>query len=166
MITKLNGSASADVGGVTTGYTFTWFKGQNTSASNSIANTSTVSGLSQGIYTVLATDNVTGCSDTDEVTINTTIVIPTLSATEVDVTHCTPYDGSATASVSSGVVTDYIFSWYKGSSVKTSTDFSDTDNVLDNLSPGVYTVSAFNSKTNCQAAPISVTVLINLLLLV
>lgn len=154
-----NGSASAMVGGTTTGYTFTWFSGQNTLPANQVATTSTATGLQQGIYTVLATDNATGCTDTDEVTINNAIVTPSLTATAVDVTHCTPYDGSVTANVSAGVPSDYTFSWYKGSSTKPTTDFPDTDNVLNQLLAGQITVSAINTTLKCQAAPITITVL-------
>src|SRR6185295_18276768 len=55
--TAPNGSASANVGGATVGYSFAWFTGQNTLAANKIAATSSVSNLTNGVYTVLATDN-------------------------------------------------------------------------------------------------------------
>ena len=157
--TTPNGAASASVSGTTTGYNFVWFSGQNTLPANQVATTSAATGLQQGIYTVQATDITTGCTDTDEVTIKNAIVTPTLSATKVDVTHCTPYDGKITASVSTGVPADYTFSWYNGSSMKASTDYTDTDNILDNVVPGTYTVSAINTLLKCQAAAITVTVL-------
>jgi hypothetical protein len=158
-LTSPTGSAKADVSGATTGYTFKWYIGQDTLPANKIATSSTATGLAQGIYTVKAQDITTGCSDTDEVTINTAVVTPTLSATKVDVTHCLPYDGKITASVSTGVPTDYTFSWYNGSSVKASPDYPDTDNVLDNIFAGTYTVSAISTINKCQAAAITVTIL-------
>lgn len=154
-----NGSASANVGGATSGFSFAWFRGQNTFAANQVATTSTATGLQQGIYTVLATSNATGCTDTDEVTIGNAIVTPSLTATAVDVTHCTPYDGSVTANVSVGVPADYTFSWYKGSSTKSTPDFPDTDNVLDQLLAGIYTVAAVNNASKCLAAAVTITVL-------
>lgn len=154
-----NGSASANVSGSTAGYSFAWFKGQNTLAANQVATTSTATGLQQGIYTVQATDNTTGCTDTDEVTINNAIVTPSLLGTAANVTHCTPYDGSITANVSTGAVANYIFSWYNGSTVKSSPDYPDTDNVLDKLKPGVYTVTAIHATLKCSAAPITLSVL-------
>ncbi len=154
-----NGSATASVGGVTAGYSFAWFSGQNTLAANQIATTFSVAGLQQGIYTVQATDNVSGCMDTDEVTINNNIVTPTLSATTVDEAHCVPLDGQVTASVSTGVPSDYTFSWYNGSAVKASPDYPTTTNILSSLAAGTYTVSAVNTLLKCQATAITVTVL-------
>ncbi len=156
---NLNGSASASVGGATSGYSFAWFKGQNTLPVNLVASTSTATSLAQGIYTVQATDNTTGCTDTDEVTINNAIVTPSLTATTLDVTHCTPYDGSITASISTGLPSDYTFSWYNGSAVKASPDYPDTDNVLDKLLAGKFTITAINTTLKCVAAPITITVL-------
>src|SRR5690606_30461610 len=73
-----NGSASANVAGTTTGYTFEWFKGQNTLPANRVATASTANGLAAGIYTVKVTDDVTGCTDTEEVTVTNNIVIPSI----------------------------------------------------------------------------------------
>ncbi|HJW27976.1 MAG TPA: hypothetical protein VJ508_01870, partial [Saprospiraceae bacterium] len=157
--TSPNGAASATVGGGVTGYSFAWFKGQNTLPANQFSVTSSVTGLVAGVYTVKATDAVTGCSDTDEVTILDNIVTPVLAATIVDVTHCSPLDGSITANVSFGIPSDYTFSWYNGPSVKATPDYPDTDNLLNGLTFGVYTVKAKHNTRNCDAVPITVTVL-------
>src|SRR5258706_16143229 len=125
-----SGSASANVRGARAGFSFEWFTGQNTLAANSVAMTSSATGLQQGIYTVKATDNITGCFDTDEVTISNNMVVPALTATVVNRTNCAPQNGSITANVSSGVPASYVFSWYNGPIAKALPDYPDTDNLL------------------------------------
>src|SRR5690606_362471 len=141
-----NGSASANVGGTTTGYTFELFAGQNTLPANRIATTSTATGLAAGIYTVKATDNVTGCFDTEEVTVVNNVVMPSIVMGAVgSFTLCAAPNGSITANVSLDSPSDYTFFWYKGTSVKATPDFADTDNVLEGLEPGKYTVRAVHN---------------------
>ena len=53
--TTPNGSASAAVSGSVAGYTFKWFRGNNTLAANLIGSATSVSGLAAGVYTVEAT---------------------------------------------------------------------------------------------------------------
>ena len=154
------GSASANVGGVTAGYAFEWFKGQNTLVANRVSTNSTATGLTNSIYTVRATDNVTGCSDTEEVTINFAVVTPVLSlGSTSNATRCTPPDGSITVAVSLDTPADYTFFWYIGSSVKATTDFPDTDQTLSGLPAGTYTVRAVNNIRHCSVQPITVTIL-------
>jgi hypothetical protein len=154
-----NGTASASIGGTTEGFSFEWFSGQNTLPANRVATTPVVSTLSAGIYTVKATDNTTGCFDTDEVTITFNVVTPALTlGTITDNTNCTTPTGAIQVSVSPGVANDYTFNWFNGPSVKPTADFSDTDNVLNNVLPGVYTVQAFHKTNNCVTSPITATV--------
>jgi gliding motility-associated-like protein len=157
-----NGSASANVGGTTTGYTFEWFRGQNTLLANRESTSSTATGLRAGIYTVRATDIVTGCFGTSEVTINSNVVIPTLSTIVTDQTTCTSPNGQVLANVSSGTPADYTFSWYNGSGIKVSPDYTDTDNILSGLVAETYTVRAVNNLTGCITAPVPSTVNSNL----
>ena len=158
--TQPTGSASATVGGVTAGYTFEWFKGQNTLLANRVATTSTATGLTNVIYTVKATDAVTGCSDTEVVTINFAVVTPVLSlASSSNATRCTPPDGSITVAVNPDTPADYTFSWYNGSSVKATPDFPDTDENLTGLPAGTYTVRAINNLRHCQTAPLTITII-------
>jgi hypothetical protein len=154
-----NGSASANVGGTTTGFTFQWFKGQNTLPANLVASTPTASGLAAGIYTVKATKTSTGCSDTDEVTINFSVVTPKLILAAVGaLTNCTTPNGSVTVNVTLDTPTDYTFSWYNGTSVKATADYPNTTNVLSGLPIGSYTVQAVHKTKHCATAPISATV--------
>jgi hypothetical protein len=154
-----NGAATANVGGTTSGFTFQWFKGQNTLPANLKASTAAVSGLAAGIYTVKATDTNTGCSDTDEVTINFAVVQPLLSLASVGaLTNCTTPNGNVTVNVSIDNPGDYTFSWYKGTSVKTTPDFTNTTNVLSGIPVGDYTVQAVHNTRHCTTGPISATV--------
>jgi len=153
------GQVSANVGGVTAGYTFEWFKGQNTLVANRIATTNTVSGLTNAVYTVKVTDDVTGCFGTQEVTVGFAVVTPVLSlASTSNSTRCTPPDGSITVAVSPDTPADYTFFWYDGASVKPSPDYTDTDETLSGLPEGTYTVKAFNNLRFCETQPITVTI--------
>ena len=154
-----NGTASATANGGTSGFTFEWFTGQNTLPANSRGTGSSISSLPGGTYTVRATDNNTGCSAIAQVTILNNIVVPSLTLNKTDVTRCTPFDGSITATVSAGNLSDYTFFWYDGPNTKASPDYSETGNVLSDLGPGTYTVEAFNNATNCEADAKSVTII-------
>lgn len=154
-----NGSVNVTFPGNASDYTVEWFTGQNTNAANFITSTATVNGLDQGIYTVKLTDNSTGCFATAEATVGQNIVVPNLSLTKTDVTMCQPFNGTITASVSTGSVSDYTFSWYNGNNVKVSPDYSETGNILTQLGAGTYTVEAFNNVTNCVASSKSITIL-------
>ncbi|MDN5202484.1 gliding motility-associated C-terminal domain-containing protein [Fulvivirgaceae bacterium BMA10] len=157
-----NGTISANVGGATAGYTFHVYAGQNTIPANEVAGSPSpnVGNLAIGIYTVEVIDNTTGCSSTGEVTIDNNIVLPTITATPNNIMNCSPDDGSVSVSVSIGAATDYTFSWYDGSSIKPIPDYAETSNVLSNLTPGTYTVTAFNNVLGCGiTAPQTVTVI-------
>ncbi len=158
-ITQPNGSASANVGGSTTGYNFEWFFGQNTLPANRVSTSSAPANLKVGTYTVKATDIATGCSDTEEITINFAVVTPTLTLSSTsNATQCTPANGSITVSVSPGTPTDYTFAWYIGENVKATPDFTDTDQTLSGLAAGKYTVKATFDARHCETAPITVTI--------
>ena len=97
-----NGSVTANVGGVTAGYTFSWFKGQNTAPANSVAGPT---GLASGTYTTLATNTSTGCTDTAMVTVTQNLIYPVVTLTPAPNSTCDPakgssaYTGSVTATV-------------------------------------------------------------------
>lgn len=155
-----NGSVSANVGGVTNGFNFEWFRGQNTLAANLISNASTATGLSVGVYTVRATDVVTGCSATTEATVMFNVMTPTIIAGAIaSSTNCTTPNGSVTVNVSLDTPADYTFFWYDGTSVKVTPDYTDTDNVLEGLAPGMYTVKAIHNTKFCETQPVTAEVL-------
>jgi gliding motility-associated-like protein len=157
--TQPTGAVSANVGGVTAGYQFVWFRGQNTLPANQIGTTPAISDLISGIYTVRVTDDASGCSATAQVTVANAIVTPVLSlASSSNSTRCEPPDGSITVAVSPDTPADYTFFWYIGSTVKAATDFPDTDETLSGLPAGTYTVRAFNNLRHCNTAPLTVTI--------
>ena len=159
-VAQPNGSANANVGGVTAGYTFEWFSGQNTLPANLIVASSTANGLKAGIYTVKATDDATGCFDTMEVTVTNEVVTPAIAMGAIaSSTNCTTPNGSVTANVSLDAPADYTFYWYRGNSVKATPDFADTDNTIDGLEPGDYTVRAVHNTKFCETAPSTATVI-------
>lgn len=154
-----NGTATANVAGTTAGYTFEWFKGQNTLPANRVATTSTANALAAGVYTVKATDDATGCFDTMEVTVTNNVVTPSIVMGAIaSFTNCNTPDGSVTANVSLDAPADYTFFWYRGNSVKATPDFTDTDNKIEGLEPGNYTVRAVHKTKHCQTAPATATV--------
>ncbi len=158
--TQPNGAATSSATGGSGSFSTEWFKGQNTLAANKFATTASVTSLAVGTYTVKVTDTNTGCFDTKEVTVILNIgATPVISAVVTDQTQCVPYNGSITASISSGNVADYTFSWYNGTSVKATPDYTDTDNVLSGVPAGKYTVKAVNNLTFCQAAAKTFTIL-------
>lgn len=155
-----NGTASANVGGQTTGYTFQWFAGQNTLPINQKGSANTITNLSPGIYTVKVFETATGCSATKEVTIKNMPVTPSIIVGAIaSTTNCTTPNGSVTVNVSLDTPSDYTFSWYDGENVKATPDYTDTDNVLDGLAPGKYTVKALHKTKFCETDPVTAEVL-------
>jgi hypothetical protein len=57
-------------------------------------------------------------------------------------TNCTTPNGSVSVNVSIDTPADYTFSWYNGTTVKASPDYTETSNTLSGLPVGTYTVSA------------------------
>ncbi|NCX89947.1 MAG: hypothetical protein EBX02_12800 [Betaproteobacteria bacterium] len=113
-----NGSATASVSGGTAPYTYSW--------SNS-ANTSAISSLSAGTYSLTVTD-VNGCSNN---LASVTITEPTALALTTSSTpaSCNP-DGSASVSVTGGIGT-YTYLWSNGATTAS----------LANLAAGSYAVT-------------------------
>jgi len=156
-----NGTASISFSGDPSDFTVEWYSGQNTVPSNLEATGATVSNLTGGIYTAKLIDNATGCFDTDEVTVNSNVIVPTLSAAPSPVTQCSPFNGSITAGVDIDNPSDYTFYWYDSTSEKASPDYSETGNILSSLAPGFYTVRAFHNTRNCETNLVTVEVLDN-----
>lgn len=145
-----NGSVSVTIAGDPAQHTIEWYAG-STTTTTVISNNASVSGLRAGEYTIKLIDNNTGCSVTDKVSIQNSIVKPTVDLAMEPVTQCSPFNGRVTATVDLNSVSDYTFSWYDGKQVKSSRDYTETSHILDNLEAGFYTVRAFNNLTNCFA---------------
>lgn len=113
-----NGSASASASGGNANYSYAWSNG---------GNTSNISGLSPGSYTVTVTDG-NGCTDVANVTINA-ISGPAVSATG-NATSCGQNNGGAAASVNGGTP-GFTYAWSNGATTST----------LSGLAAGNYTVT-------------------------
>ncbi len=156
-----NGAANASVTGGPVGFSFEWFNGTVLTNPNKVGSDAAVTALAAGTYTVRATQTASGCSSTAQVIIDFSVANPTLSNVVQHVTTCTPYNGQITVTPSIDTPADFTYSWYNGPSVQSSTDYTDDDNILSNLAPGQYTVSAVHKTKFCNAPPITVTVLDN-----
>ncbi len=125
-----DGSATATATGGSGNYTYSWSNG---------GTTATITGLTAGTYTVLATDVNTGCFESTSVTISSgTGISVTVSGTNESCIGNA--DGSATATVSGGSG-NYSYNWSSGGSSATETG----------LSPGSYTVTVTDQTTGCDA---------------
>lgn len=154
-----NGTASASVSGGTAGFNFEWFRGQNTLLANRVATTANATGLTPGIYTVKASDAITGCFDTEEITISFAVVTPVLALAGVgDLTDCRTPNGSITVSVAPDTPADYDFFWYMGTIVDGTPDFTFNGAAITGLNIGTYTVQAVHKTKHCTTAPITATI--------
>ncbi|ADR23121.1 hypothetical protein MATR_30300 [Marivirga tractuosa] len=153
-----NGSVSVTIVGSPADHTIVWFAGAGTTGTQ-VGSGLTVNDLSAGEYTVRVTEDATGCSVTDRITINNNIIQPVASATADPVTTCSPLNGRVEASVDLDNIADYTFFWYKGDQVKSSTDFDVTGNIIENLEPGFYTMQAFHNTRNCLTDAVTIEVI-------
>ncbi|HEY9046400.1 MAG TPA: gliding motility-associated C-terminal domain-containing protein, partial [Ohtaekwangia sp.] len=159
-----NGQASANVGGVTAGYTFTWYAGAGTSGLVK-SNSFNATGLDAGVYTVKVTNNTTGCSNTAQVTINNNPVAPVVTAVvDANQTICSSGNGQVSATVG-GTASGYIFYWFIGNIATPNIATPDfTGAVYSGRTANYYTVVAVSTSTNCQSAKATVQVLDNTVL--
>ncbi|SKC81286.1 SprB repeat-containing protein, partial [Ohtaekwangia koreensis] len=160
-----NGTASANIAGVTAGYTWKWFKGNNTLAVNQIGTAATVSGLAAGIYTVQATD-ANGCVDTETVTVVDNLTTPSVST--IINTHqvkCSPVDGSITAT-GSGSTGPFRYYWFNGNIGTPDTTAANykASATYAGLAAGYYTVVAVDKVTRCISSKAVVQILNNTVL--
>jgi subtilisin family serine protease/PKD repeat protein len=128
-----NGSASASVGGVTTGYTFVWNTNPPTTGTS-------VNNLAFGNYSVTATNNSTGCSQTQNFTITNQgqPSIDNIITTDADCAGGVL--GSATAVVSGGTG-NYQYNWGNG---------NQSSSTVSGLQGGTYTLTVTDD-SGCQA---------------
>ena len=162
-----NGSATADVGGITAGYTFNWFKGQSTAAANAIAGPTN---LASGVYTVKATNNATGCTATNEVTITQNLTYPVVSLTPSPNSTCDPtkgtntFNGSVAATVTYNgtpvvdpVGANFSLVWHNGA-LATDPVIGGNTTSISQLNGGSYTLVVTRTDVVCAAAPVTATV--------
>jgi|GEM_PF-1916011 len=163
-LTNPNGSATASVNGDIFNYAFDWFEGTP-------APPVTPPGFYRGvqadglkaylspdfiIYTALATDITTGCTNTDTTKVNfapAATIAPTIEII-AHVTSCDENNPNGALSVSVGGNTaDYIFDWFNGKTAKSVPDF--IGELYDSLAAGTYSVMATSRITGCISPLVS-----------
>ena len=145
-----NGVAAASVDGSVIGYTFDWYEGSST---NSTYTGSEASILKATTYVVKATEIISGCTGTTDITIEsdpTPVPVPQITLIS-DRTDCEIHDGALSADVN-GETQDYIFNWYNGAVVKNVVDAD--GEIYDGIDAGVYTLTATDRSTGCTSAPV------------
>lgn len=123
---KCDGTATANVSGGATPYTYFWSSGQTTS---------TITGLCSGTYTVTITD-ANGCTATSSASVSN-ISGPSSSVSSTQNETCNNSNGEICVSVSGGT-TPYTYSWSN----------SQTSSCATGLSSGTYSVTV-NDANNC-----------------
>jgi hypothetical protein len=173
--------ASVDVGGTPTilGHSFQWFEGTDVTASGTpvsvsggINNEIALQLTANSTYTVLVTNDTTGCQSTLSYIVSDNSDIPVLSLSMTPNSICDPavagvaYNGTVTGVTTyNGAVvadfSDYYFNLYEG---------SDTTGVLNGtviaavadftaLDSGFYTMRAYNTALGCYSDPVTIEVL-------
>jgi hypothetical protein len=163
-----NGVAYASVNGDFINYDFDWFE-------NVPVAPQTNGGFYQGpqvdglkakiapdntVYTVLATDKITGCSNTATIEINYSPVAIPMPQIEIlsQVTSCVvgKENGALSVSVDKNI-SDYIFDWYIGQIEKASPDYVGDE--YDSLAVGIYSATATSRVTGCKSPLVSETII-------
>ena len=158
-----SGSASADVGGVTAGFTFRWYNGGAVKPTPDFVGP-TYNNLLPGSYTVVASNTATACaSNSFTVVVTSTSGITVSSAVTTRQFSCnaTTPNGVLTASAVnvSGVppVGGFTYTWYTGANSvatavtgQTAAPGTAAQAVLSNIAAGSYTVLATNVETGCS----------------
>ena len=161
-------------------YNFTWYDGKGTSTATTGVqtdgtgasdNTSTLSALDSGYYTVEVFDNTNFCTVTGSFFVNQMLDNPQLLKADIVVradTTCTA-GGSGTiivadTSFQSGVLDDYNVEIRSGSVTgpiltQSTAGFGNTDLTISTLDPGTYYITATRAATECETAPVQVNIL-------
>jgi hypothetical protein len=159
---NITGSLEAIASGNSvSGYTYSWFAGQDTSspplAAGNISgpNGEIAQGLTGGFYTVEVLNNTTQCkiAETFELPVEVQPVAVAASAEPLTVCIETSRDGSVFATVTNGSKNDYQYLWYQ-ETVKATEDFTSTPLAfVTGLDVGTYIVRAVDqTDVSCFAS--------------
>jgi len=133
-----NGSASVDVSGGTTPYSYEWNTTPTQTSDSAIS-------LNPGNYIVTVTD-ANGCRISDSITVNTVAAIDISVQQQNNVSCKGEADGNITISVSGGN-TPYDYVWSNGDSTAS----------ISNLGPGTYSVTVFDQDECSQDTSLTIT---------
>ena len=179
---KITASALTGVFASADGYVFQWFAGSGTSTpfegTTSGASGETAESLASNTYTVLITDNTSGCQNTASIVVPDNINIPVVTLNNMvqnticdDTDPLLDFDGSLEVDVTFGGVPimaldpGYEYDWYDGE--VGSLVFNRTivaNNVIDMLPAGKYTVIVRNTALSCISNPVTFEVTDNITL--
>ena len=143
-------SATAD-GGKVGGYTFEWYSGTTTTGTVIVTNNKLI-GEAVGPYTVLVTNNITGCPNSLAGNITDgTVLPPTPTAILIQGrTSCIVPNGWVASNVG-GITLNYTFNWYDGNTAQGSPDFTGVNYIDRDIGP--YAVTATDLVTGCISLP-------------
>jgi hypothetical protein len=130
-----NGQISSEISGGSTPYTYTWSNGNNTSA---------ISGISAGAYTLTVVDNA-GCLAFETATIQN-FAEPTISTSSIDAA-CGQANGEVSVTIVSGGTTPFSYLWSNGG----------TSPIEKNLTANTYQVIVFDA----NGCSVSATAVVN-----
>lgn len=144
-----DGSATADVGGVTVGYTFDWSSGESGP---------TATALSAGVNTVTVTVDSSGCPQTTTVTIGSPARF-FLETTATETTCPGGNDGTATVTVTSGGTPPFTYDWGNGQTSPTATGLiADSTYIVTVTDGSASGCQEFDTITITSPAPMELTV--------
>jgi gliding motility-associated-like protein len=134
-------------------YDWTWYRGTVTSGplaqivANDYITPDTLSTNLTDVYTVVATDNSSGCTFTESITLTENVIVPAIDPTDVNIlqhqTTCEP-NGQVQVSIG-GVTAGYQFTLQQGSTV-IETNFT---GLFTGLEAGPYVAIVEDTATNC-----------------
>jgi large repetitive protein len=156
-----SGSASANVGGNTTNFTFEWARGSTPKPTPDFTGV-TYSGLTTGDYTVVATTNSSHCSSQPLTVTVALSPAPSINAVvDAHQTSCDPTrPNGAVSSSATGGSGNYSFEWFKGQNTLTANRVS-TSNTATGLDVGIYTAKVTDTSTGCSTTG-EVTIALNI----
>ncbi|MDW3192509.1 MAG: gliding motility-associated C-terminal domain-containing protein [Cytophagales bacterium] len=135
---------------------FQWFEGTDITATP-IQSGLFVDSLAIGTYTVVATNRISGCFDTQELTVideRPTITAPTLTLIGNGRTNCLFPDGEAVAN-SGGLTEGFEFRWYAADDPNTLLFVGSEITTLDTIT---YEVVAYHEASGCESAREQITI--------
>ncbi|MEP2026858.1 MAG: hypothetical protein ABJH98_08565, partial [Reichenbachiella sp.] len=153
---------------VTDGFDFVWYTGNDFTTIKSEG--ATANFLNVGTYSVVVTDESSGCETTLSETVDSDQAQPGVFEVEVQhITDCTDPNSGYIIAGSDGANSSYTFNWYDGSEVKASPDWSASGNngsgnsgqKYKNIEAGFYTVTVQHKTTKCISDPLTIEVLDN-----
>jgi large repetitive protein len=156
-LTKGNGVLTANVDGQWSGFSFEWYKGNNSTGPN-VYTGNTFSNASDGPYIVRALHAATGCSNENSISVSSQTQSPPVPQAKVSnhLTYCSQNNGGVSATVN-GEVNGYTFFWYKGKNTN-GTALEQQPN-MGGLNTGFYTVRVRDNATGCISNAATVEVL-------